>query len=507
MTMTITDLDLGSVVIDAELDFRTTGEDITDLAASIAEHGLMQPITVAPPNGDGKHHVIAGRRRLRAFQELGHKTIPAIVRDDMTDESAQVIGQIIENLHRTDITPIDEARSFAKLMDFGIKQKDIAAHVNCSPGHVSGRLALLKLDDKIVDRVLSGEISTAVATKLARAPKAVRDDVAKAGVIDERTIASAQRGYDEAKKRRDAVGLLTDAGVLAATPDRSGWMNDEAKAELLGLTDEDKPKSHDWDSQGTVGRDVFESDDEWVAEIVSAKPKGVVVMGYGDRLIAFLLGSANLDKERKKEAEAREQRIAERQAEEERIEAAFTDALAPIVASPDKAQLIGTLLQAELARRTTFHFNRSEQLRTVAARLDIDVDDEASDDEVLARIFAFAGRSTVDMCRAVLAASTSVDQLLVDQGFMDHYDITVEDHFDQQRAYEKGWVTLDDLDEDLAAEIRAEQESEAEYDEAVNALITEMVAAQKEEQGVDELSDEEMEAIADQAERQVEGEA
>lgn len=510
-TLQISELRLDAVVIDEDLDFRSTGSDITELAASILEHGLLQPIVVAPANGDGKHHVIAGRRRFRAHEHLGLKTIPAIIREDMAEEQAQVVGQIIENLQRTDVSPLDEAHAYSKLLSYDIKQKDIAAKVGVSAAHVSGRLALLKLPEKLVDQVANGRISAAVATKIARAPLAVREAVAKSTVVDERTLASCQREYDQVRDRQNIVDALVEAGVPAATQtDGWGYMKSAAKAEVIGLTDDDKPKTHSWDDGGSLHLSHYDSQDDLVAAVVKAKPKGAYVAGNGGYIAVHLVTSANLDKVAKAQAEEREARLAEQRAKEQAEVESFNKALAPLIAAPNKAKFIALLLQESVkSSLNTYSASRLDFVTTVAERLGLDCsdlvhpeNDNVTADRVKARLFEHSTKSAVDAMKVILAASTQPDELLATQGFFDHYDISLADPYEQHRAYTQGWVTKEQLDPDVRAEIETDEADEAAYEaeqeayeQRVSEAVDAAVAAKKAEDGVDELDDAELEAI------------
>jgi ParB/RepB/Spo0J family partition protein len=514
MTLTLEQIKVGDIVIDEELDFRTTGQDITELAASIKDHGLMQPITVTPANGDGKHHVIAGRRRLRAVLELGQKTIDAIVREDMAAEDAQVVGQIIENLHREDISPMDEARSFAKLLDFDFAQKDIAAMVNCSPGHVSGRLALLKLPESVVDKVAKGQIPSNVAVKLARAPKDVREDVAAGTVIDERAIASAQRAYDERRGREKTVEALVEKGVPAATgKDGWGYLADDKKADLIGLTDDDKPKTHQWDEVGTVPRQRFESDDEFVDAVVAEKPKGVWIAGAGDFMRAHIIGSANLDLQRKKEQERLDAERTEREAAERKRREQQERAIQAVVDAPDKAKLIAAVLQDLLESRLgTRNYNRLSTVSKAIERLGITeeiepgADEHETTDRLVELVKRHASKSTMDMCRALVATTSSIDGVLVGQGVFDHLDVKLADLDDQTEWYDNGWVTKDQLSGAAREVVEAWEKEEAEeqaFERRVDAAVEIAVAAKLAEDGVEELSDTELQAISSQVRTQL----
>lgn len=128
--------------------------DLTGLAASIREVGILQPLTVVPhPGLEGDYLVQVGHRRLdaAAFAELDK--LPCIVRTDPLDASARRRIRLIENLHREDLTPINEARAFQELLDAGASQHEIAESLGCNQSHVSKRLKLIELPEDLAGKV------------------------------------------------------------------------------------------------------------------------------------------------------------------------------------------------------------------------------------------------------------------------------------------------------------------------------------------------------------------
>src|SRR5690606_19822314 len=108
--------------------------------------GLLQPVVVRPKNGS--FELIAGERRLRAVQELGWKTIPAVVKD--VDDRTLLTLALIENLQRHDLSPVDEALGYERLMqEFGVAQTEVARLVGRSRSAVANLLRLLKLPEPV----------------------------------------------------------------------------------------------------------------------------------------------------------------------------------------------------------------------------------------------------------------------------------------------------------------------------------------------------------------------
>ncbi len=145
-------------------------EKLQELADSIREHGVLQPIVIR--KGLGRwYEIIAGERRFRAAKQLGMETIPALVRD-ITDRQAMEIA-LIENLQREDLSPIEVAEAYAKIMEhFELTQEQLAVRVGQSRPHVANLLRLLSLPPDIREHVSRGTISMGHARALLALPDA-----------------------------------------------------------------------------------------------------------------------------------------------------------------------------------------------------------------------------------------------------------------------------------------------------------------------------------------------
>jgi ParB family transcriptional regulator, chromosome partitioning protein len=138
-------------------------EGIAELAASIREHGILQPLLVRPaPDG---YMLIAGERRLRAAGEVGLTEVPVIVME-ATDNDALALA-LIENLQREDLNPIETAEGYRELAErFNLTQEDIAQRVGKSRAGVANALRLLALADEVRDLVTAGRLSVGHAKVL-----------------------------------------------------------------------------------------------------------------------------------------------------------------------------------------------------------------------------------------------------------------------------------------------------------------------------------------------------
>jgi ParB family chromosome partitioning protein len=142
-------------------------ESIEELAESIAERGVLQPILLRPIE-DG-FQIIAGERRWRAAQKARLHTIPAIVRD--IDEAAMAELALIENIQREDLNAIEEAEGYKQLIDrHGHTQEGVGKIVHKSRSHVTNLLRLLDLPDFVKQSLLHGDISMGHARAVAAAP-------------------------------------------------------------------------------------------------------------------------------------------------------------------------------------------------------------------------------------------------------------------------------------------------------------------------------------------------
>lgn len=137
---------------------------LTELAASIAQHGVLQPLLVRPlPNG--QYQLVAGERRWRASRMAGLTEVPVVVRE-MTEQEAAELA-LIENLQRQDLNPMEEAQGYRTLMEtYGMTQEDAAKAVNKSRPAVANALRLLNLPSAVAELVGRGELSAGHARAL-----------------------------------------------------------------------------------------------------------------------------------------------------------------------------------------------------------------------------------------------------------------------------------------------------------------------------------------------------
>jgi ParB family chromosome partitioning protein len=133
-------------------------EDLAELVHSIREIGILQPIVVREIPGQDTFELIMGERRLRASKEVGLESIPVIIRD--TADEDMLRDALLENLHRSQLNPLEEASAYQQLLaDFGITQEQLATRIGRSRPQISNTLRLLKLPPAVQLRVAAGVLS------------------------------------------------------------------------------------------------------------------------------------------------------------------------------------------------------------------------------------------------------------------------------------------------------------------------------------------------------------
>lgn len=141
--------------------------DLDELAASIKAKGIVEPLIVASNGTDETYVLVAGHRRLAAAKLAKCKTVPCLVRDDLSDPKDQLEHMLIENLQRTDLTPIEEAEAYQQLLAFpGYTQKRIVETTGRAAATVRGRLKLAALPKSALSKIHAGQISLTEATAL-----------------------------------------------------------------------------------------------------------------------------------------------------------------------------------------------------------------------------------------------------------------------------------------------------------------------------------------------------
>ena len=205
---------------------RLSEEALTELADSIREQGVLQPLVVRPAaNGTSELEIVAGERRWRAARMAGLSTVPVVVRE-LDDQSALAVA-LIENLQREDLNPIDQAHSLARLAgEFGLTHDQVAKAVGRSRASVSNLLRLLDLSEEVKDMLADGLIDMGHARAVL--PLETERQVALARRVHKRNLSVRQ----VEKAVRDM--LSTPAGEVAGkTADlQTRWLQQQLATEL-----------------------------------------------------------------------------------------------------------------------------------------------------------------------------------------------------------------------------------------------------------------------------------
>ena len=191
-------------------------DSLAELSASIKAIGLLQPVLVRPSSTPDRFELIAGERRWRASKRAGLSTIPAIVR--VTDDVSSVEQALVENLHRQDLTPLEEAAAYQQLLeDFSMTHEQVATKVGKSRSAITNSLRLLTLPPTIQQYLAEGRLSAGHAKALLGTPdRALQESLARMAVEQTLTV----RGLEEAV--RNAVNPGASSTTVIPKPGATG---------------------------------------------------------------------------------------------------------------------------------------------------------------------------------------------------------------------------------------------------------------------------------------------
>lgn len=184
-------------------------DELNELAASIKEHGVIQPVVVRSVDaktGDPRYEIIAGERRWRAAQRAGLTEIPVIIRD--VDDKAALELAIIENVQRSDLNSVEEAMGYQQLMEeHGYTQADLGTVIGKSRSHVANTLRLLKLSDYVRSMVINGTLSAGHARTLVTAdnPESLAERIVREGLSVRQAESIANGSMDEDKAQASSA--------------------------------------------------------------------------------------------------------------------------------------------------------------------------------------------------------------------------------------------------------------------------------------------------------------
>jgi ParB family chromosome partitioning protein len=190
-------------------------EGVSGLAESIRAQGLIQPVVVRP-RLEGGYELIAGERRWRAAREAGLESLPAVVRE--ADDRDTLLLGLVENVAREDLSPVEEARAYALLIDeFSLSLPEVSERVGKSKPSVSNRLRLLELPDDLLAMVDRGELTEGHARAVLAVPdQDGRRSLARRIVRDGMSVRAAERAARSAGARTKHRRASTVDPELAA---------------------------------------------------------------------------------------------------------------------------------------------------------------------------------------------------------------------------------------------------------------------------------------------------
>ena len=203
-------------------------EAMASLAASIQELGVLQPVLVRAVDGEESYELIAGERRWRAARRAGLQTIPVLVKSDTADVHS-LEQALVENLHREDLNPLEEAAAYQQLIeDFSLTHDDVAARVGKSRTTITNTLRLLQLPPAIQRQLKERALRMGHARALLGTPyRAFQEQLAKRVVSEDLSV----REVEEAIRMREDASPSKPSAVRAAKLRPPGLLELE---ELLG---------------------------------------------------------------------------------------------------------------------------------------------------------------------------------------------------------------------------------------------------------------------------------
>lgn len=227
-------LDLEQVMPDPEQPRRAFNEmEISGLAESLQHAGQLQPIRVRWSEPHQKWMIIAGERRYRAARLAGLKTIDCYFEDRELGRSRTLEQQLVENLQREDLNPLEEAQAYSQLKQINSwNGKQLAASLNISPSRISRAIALLGLPDKVREQILTGRLPASTAYELTKMTDPVQQqklaESATNGTATQRDLAASLK-HQRKQKRRTTNGVkltfIADNGfrVMLRSPGRKNY--------------------------------------------------------------------------------------------------------------------------------------------------------------------------------------------------------------------------------------------------------------------------------------------
>jgi len=161
------DLNIETIGVEEGIRQTLDKRPLDELTASIKQHGILQPVVVEPSD-EGRYKLQIGKRRMAAAKLARLEKVPAIILDGPLDSKASLAIRLVENLHREDLDPIDEAEAYATLKEMGVKVSEISRRVGKERTYVSHSMRLLRLHPKVREALRNGALPREHALTLLR---------------------------------------------------------------------------------------------------------------------------------------------------------------------------------------------------------------------------------------------------------------------------------------------------------------------------------------------------
>ena len=206
-------IDINDIKPNSNQPRKTFDEDkLNELAASIEEHGLIQPLVLR--KAEKGYEIVAGERRWRAARKIGIREIPCIVRE-LTDEENMLLA-IIENMQREDLNPIEEAEGIRQMIEtYGLTQEEVSKSVGKSRPYIANSLRLLRLPETVIKYVEDGSLSTGHAKAIAAVSDEKKQiELAEVAIRDGLSVRQLEK-----LAQQDKSGVKTRSRVKQKTAD------------------------------------------------------------------------------------------------------------------------------------------------------------------------------------------------------------------------------------------------------------------------------------------------